>query len=65
MPGRPIAALAAALFVMLLTASPAAAHGELISSEPPANASLPSSPDEASLLFTEPLDLANVTVDSP
>lgn len=63
MPGRPIAALAAALFVMLLTASPTAAHGELISSEPPANASLPSSPDEASLLFTEPLDLANVTVE--
>lgn len=58
-----IAALAAALCLTLLTIAPAAAHGELISSEPSANASLPDSPDELSLLFTEPLDIANVTVE--
>ena len=62
-PGRPVAALAAALCLTLLSVSPASAHGELVSSEPAANASLPASPDELSLLFTEPLDLANVTVD--
>lgn len=52
-----------ALLIGLLTAGPVSAHGELVSSDPEANASLAESPVELSLQFTEPLDLANTSVE--
>lgn len=60
--GRRIAALIAALSLALV-AGPVSAHGELVRSEPAANASLTSSPAELRLEFTEALDLPNVTVE--
>lgn len=62
-PGRQLAALVAALCLALLSISPVAAHAELVSSDPEANASLTESPPDLSLRFTEPLDLANANVE--
>jgi copper transport protein len=48
----------AVAFVLLTLLSPGtvAAHAELASSDPAANASLPESPDRLTLTFTEPID---------
>ena len=62
-PGRLVASLAAALSVFALNVSPVAAHGELVSSDPEANASLTESPAGLSLRFTEPLDPTNTSVE--
>lgn len=62
-PERRLAALVAALCLGLVTVGPVSAHAELISSDPEANASLAESPAELSLEFTEPVDLANASVE--
>ena len=62
-PGRLVAALVAALWLTLLGVAPVSAHAELVSSDPEANASLAESPEALGLSFTEPLDLANASVE--
>jgi len=47
----------------LSTAGPVAAHAELSSSTPAANASLPTAPEELRLEFTEPIDEATAVVE--
>jgi copper transport protein len=60
---RPIpAALIAWLAVGLMTPGTAAAHAELVSSTPAANASLRESPPELSMIFSEPIDPATASV---
>lgn len=60
---RRLAALGAAAVWLLVAASPASAHGELVTSEPPPNASLTEPPAELRLSFTEPVDPANTTIE--
>lgn len=56
-------ALGAAILWLLVVAAPASAHGELVRSDPAANASLTEPPAQLALSFTEPIDPANTTVD--
>ncbi|HET7141564.1 MAG TPA: copper resistance CopC family protein, partial [Candidatus Limnocylindria bacterium] len=46
----------------LLTAAPVAAHAELVSSDPAANASLPDAPAKLTMTFTEPIDVGTASV---
>ncbi|MGH2355326.1 MAG: copper resistance protein CopC [Candidatus Limnocylindria bacterium] len=62
-PGRRLAALAAAVCFTLLIVAPVSAHAELVSSGPEPNASLQDSPETLILRFTEPLDLANASIE--
>ena len=56
---RRIALLMLALgALVLLPAAPAAAHSVLVSSDPPANSSLKSSPETVTLRFNEPVEVA-------
>lgn len=56
-----VAAVAAAAW--LWAAAPVAAHGELVASDPAANASLPEAPERLTLAFTEPVDAASALVE--
>ncbi|HEX5396991.1 MAG TPA: copper resistance protein CopC [Candidatus Limnocylindria bacterium] len=51
-----------AVVLWLLLPGPVAAHSELISSNPAANASLKEAPSELSMTFTEPIDPATASV---
>ena len=53
--------LAAVAWLWLV--APVAAHAELLTSSPSANASLPSAPEELRLDFTEPVDAATAVVE--
>lgn len=55
--------MVAAFCLGLLAVGPVSAHAELVSSDPEANASMTESPAELSLQFTEPIDLANASVE--
>lgn len=61
-----LARIAALLFALLLVSSwfpaRAAAHSELVSSDPAANATLADAPDKLTLQFSEPIDAASATV---
>jgi len=54
--------LSVLLGIGLLLPGTVAAHAELASSDPAANASLPESPDRLTLTFTEPIDLASARI---
>ncbi len=56
------APLVLAAILWLLLPGPAAAHSELVSSSPVANASLTEAPSELSMTFTEPIDPATASV---
>ena len=60
---RRLAAIVAASVWLLAAPAPASAHGELVSSDPAANASLSEPPIELALTFTEPVDPANTTIE--
>ena len=60
---RRLAALCAAVALPLVVATPVAAHGELATSSPAANASLGESPGELTLTFTERVDPTNTTIE--
>ena len=59
---RLVTVLVAALVVLLLGASPAAAHGELARSDPPAGGTVAVGRTELTLWFTEPVDARTSTV---
>jgi len=60
---RPIgAALIAWLAMGLMTPAMASAHAELVSSTPAANSSLPASPPELAMRFSEPIDPVTASV---
>lgn len=54
---RAVAAVAVALVALVVGASPAAAHAELVSTDPTTGAVLESSPEEIVLRFTEPVEV--------
>lgn len=56
------APLVLAVVLWLLLPGPVAAHAELVSSTPAANASLKNAPSELSMTFTEPIDSATASV---
>jgi copper transport protein len=60
---RRLLAAAVALAAILVVVTAARAHAELVSSSPAANASLPASPSEVSLTFSEPVDAATAFID--
>ena len=55
---RLVPVLLGALLLVLLAAAPASAHAVLVSSDPPANASLDTAPSAITLKFTEPVEVA-------
>lgn len=57
------AACCALLLLLVATPAPIAAHAELVTSSPGANASLIEPPDEVVLTFTEPIDPATAVVE--
>lgn len=59
---RALAAAVAAI-AWLCLAAPVAAHGELVASDPAANASLSSAPKRLTLEFTEPVDAGSAIVE--
>jgi copper transport protein len=60
--GRGVAAAGLAFLLFAVAPLAVAAHAELVSSDPPAGASLPASPAQLSLTFTEPIDPGTATV---
>ena len=58
----PLVAACATLALLPLPATPVAAHAELVSSTPAANASLVEAPEEIVLTFTEPIDPATAVL---
>jgi copper transport protein len=57
-----VAIVFALLGLVLLLPGTVAAHAELASSDPAANASLPESPQRLTLTFTEPIDLVSARI---
>jgi copper transport protein len=57
-PRRLVPVVLCALVLVLLAAAPASAHAVLVSSDPPANASLETAPRAITLTFTEPVEVA-------
>lgn len=55
-------AVVLAVAVLMVAGLPAAAHAELVSSNPAANASLPEAPSKLTMTFTEPIDVSTASV---
>lgn len=62
---RVLLVLFSAVLLGLLTTTPAAAHTELVRSTPKDGARLAKAPDDLTLVFDEPVDLADVRVMTP